>query len=115
MKLKFLSILALLSLNLYGSEDVEYTAQTGLGEVEWGEMPNLDKEREALIKELRRDHGEKYRGQRASEVFADLKQLFPNYKIYKLPEGAMVTKDYREDRIRIFYNPENKVTSINVG
>lgn len=35
--------------------------------------------------------------------------------IQKIPQGRPVTKDYREDRIRIFYNSDNLITGISIG
>jgi len=48
-------------------------------------------------------------GFEAQEAEDKLKEQHPDFKIQRVPEGSMVTQDYRPDRIRIFYNSEGKV------
>ena len=35
----------------------------------------------------------------------------PTFTVVKVAEGSMVTMDMREDRVRVFYTPANKVAS----
>lgn len=46
-------------------------------------------------------------------VSAAVQHHIPSVAIYIIPYGSPVTEDYNEDRIRIFYNPENNI--VNMG
>jgi hypothetical protein len=35
----------------------------------------------------------------------------PTLNVVKIADGSMVTADYREDRVRVFYTPAFKVSS----
>ncbi|ESP02199.1 hypothetical protein LOTGIDRAFT_230585 [Lottia gigantea] len=48
----------------------------------------------------------------AQEAEAKIKEENSNLTVHILPELSPVTMDYREDRVRIFTNAENKVSQV---
>ena len=49
-------------------------------------------------------------GKDVDEAVSEIQNRCSEYKVNKLPEGSIVTMDYREDRVRVFYNKDNKVS-----
>ncbi|GMH85691.1 hypothetical protein TrVE_jg6372 [Triparma verrucosa] len=55
-------------------------------------------------------------GSRIDDAIVKLEDTFNDYVVQKIPEGSMVTMDYRVDRIRVFYDESGKVVGApNVG
>jgi hypothetical protein len=48
-------------------------------------------------------------GMPGGEVEITLKASHPDWKIEIIPDGSMVTMDYREDRVRIWIDEDGKV------
>lgn len=51
-------------------------------------------------------------GKTGEEAKDRILQDKPNANVQILPEGSMVTKDYRTDRVRVFVDEENRVASV---
>ena len=43
---------------------------------------------------------------------AQIKAEQPSFTVLAVPENSMVTMDFREDRVRVFYNAAGKVASV---
>ena len=85
-------------------------------EMEWDDeiahyQRHPEKEQE-IINELRVNYGAKYKGQRASVTAVELSELLPNHEIQVLPEGTLLSREPRANRIRIFYDKEGNVKYI---
>ena len=51
-------------------------------------------------------------GKTADAAKAAILKDNPKLKVHVLPEGSMVTMDYRTDRVRVFVDPNNKVSQV---
>jgi hypothetical protein len=49
-------------------------------------------------------------GRHVDEVEKAIKSERPDLKVYKVPHDAMVTMDFRTDRVRLFVDGEGKVS-----
>ena len=47
----------------------------------------------------------KFQGKPIEEAKAELQKLHPEFQIQVVPKGAMVTRDHKENRIRLFLDP----------
>ncbi|CAF1492619.1 unnamed protein product [Rotaria sordida] len=50
-------------------------------------------------------------GKPVDEAVAAIKSKNPSLNVIRLEEGSAVTKDFRSDRVRVFFNANNKVSS----
>lgn len=50
-------------------------------------------------------------GKTAKEAEKIIIHDMPNANVQILPEGSLVTEDYRSNRVRVFVDAQNKVTS----
>ena len=48
-------------------------------------------------------------GRAIEDVVEEIKSENANLNVVKVEEGSMVTMDFREDRVRVFYNKEGMV------
>jgi hypothetical protein len=51
-------------------------------------------------------------GKTGEEAKDKILQDKPNADVQILPEGSIVTKDYRTNRVRVFVDEENRVASV---
>jgi hypothetical protein len=51
----------------------------------------------------------KFVGKPYEEAKAELQKMHPEFQIQSLPQGAMVTRDHKEDRIRVMFDPQTKL------
>ena len=51
----------------------------------------------------------KFMGMPYEQAQAELKALHPEFQIQTVPKGAMVTRDHKENRIRLIFDPETKL------
>lgn len=51
-------------------------------------------------------------GKDASEAKQKIQEDRPELKVILVPENSMVTMDYREDRVRVFFNKDNLVVGV---
>jgi len=54
-------------------------------------------------------------GKTGQEAVAAIESETPGVKAVVVPEGSMVTMDYREDRARVWVNKEGKVVRVTRG
>ncbi|XP_076467852.1 uncharacterized protein LOC143298782 [Babylonia areolata] len=52
------------------------------------------------------------KGKTYSEAEAAITNDNPNLQVFKVPDGAPVTMDYRQDRVRVFVNDQDVVVSV---
>jgi hypothetical protein len=48
-------------------------------------------------------------GKPYEEVKAELQKMHPEFQIQTVPKGAMLTRDHKETRIRLFFDPDTKL------
>jgi hypothetical protein len=53
-----------------------------------------------------------FAGVDARSALESIQQQRPELKVVLVPEGSMVTMDYREDRVRIWHDESGKVTRV---
>jgi hypothetical protein len=51
----------------------------------------------------------KFVGKPYEEAKAELQKMHPEFQIQTVPKGAMVTRDHKENRIRLIFDPETKL------
>jgi hypothetical protein len=51
----------------------------------------------------------KFVGKPFEEAKAELQKMHPEFQIQTVPKGAMVTRDHKENRIRLMFDPETKL------
>ncbi|KAG7359028.1 Potato inhibitor I family protein [Nitzschia inconspicua] len=52
------------------------------------------------------------KGMDGEEAKKTIEKQFPSLSVLLVPEDSMVTMDYREDRVRIFVDPNGKVATV---
>ena len=50
-------------------------------------------------------------GMTGEEAEQEIHDADPTLEVHRIPDGSMVTMDYREDRVRIFVDPDGKVVA----
>ncbi len=51
----------------------------------------------------------KFMGMHYEQAVAELKKMHPEFQIQTVPQGAMVTKDHKMNRIRLIFDPTTKL------
>ena len=51
----------------------------------------------------------KFVGKPYDEAKAELQKMHPEFQIQTVPQGAMVTRDHKENRIRLVFDPQTKL------
>jgi len=54
-------------------------------------------------------------GKNAKKAMIRMKKKYPKYKPVIVPEGSVVTMDYRKWRVRIYFNKNGKVIGSFIG
>jgi hypothetical protein len=51
-------------------------------------------------------------GRNIDEAVEIIKSENPNLNVTKVPPGTMLTRDYRTDRVRVYYDPSNNNVNV---